>query len=105
MQAPEPKKKDKQVTFEKKASTGDALITTGDILEKCPQSPPDESAVGHSLGELFGKQSSPVKAYLCNEKIARRRLRLLTKHKKMIVSLFCVQTTPKTCQEHTSLKG
>ena len=55
MQAPEPKKKDKQVTFEKKASTGDTLITTGDILEKCPQSPPDESAVGHSLGELFGK--------------------------------------------------
>ena len=49
MQAPEPKKKDKQVTFKKNASTGDALITTGDILEKCPQSPPDKSAVGQSF--------------------------------------------------------
>ena len=61
--------------FENKASTGDALITlltTGDILEKCPQSPPDKSAVGQSLGELFGKQSSPVKAYLCNKKNCKK---------------------------------
>ena len=38
-----------------------------------PSHPPDESAVGHSLGELFGKQSSPVKAYLCNENNCKKK--------------------------------
>ena len=34
---------------------------------------PDKSAVGQSLGELFGKQTSPVKSYTCNEKTCKKK--------------------------------
>ena len=57
----------------KENSTAEADMPPPDIFEPCTQSAPDESAIGQSLGDLFGKQASPTKNYVCKEKNCKKR--------------------------------
>ena len=69
---PQPKKADKQPIVQE-TSTAEADMPPPDIFEPCTQSAPDESAIGQSLGDLFGKQASPTKNYVCKEKNCKKR--------------------------------
>lgn len=69
---PQPKKADKQPIVQE-TSTAEADMPPPDIFEPCTQSAPDESAIGQSLGDLFGKQASPTKNYVCKEKNCKKQ--------------------------------
>ena len=69
------------------------------------QSPPDESAIVQSLGDLLGKQASPAKSYvnICNKKTCKKRATYTHEAQDDNSISICVQITQKTYQEHTHI--